>query len=156
MQIETSVWTKKDGWRLLTEKMKKEADLVLCFGERTLLEKSRTYKDIKKRFSTGELIIASSAGEIANGHAFDDSLVCSAISFSNTEVKTVASKVKKGESTKIGKKLANALPHEGLAHCLVFSDGLLVNGTDLVEGLTEVLPAEIAVTGGLVGDNGRF
>jgi len=39
---------------------------------------------------------------------------------------------------------------------LVLSDGLSVNGTALVSGLREVLPAGVAITGGLAGDGSRF
>jgi hypothetical protein len=38
----------------------------------------------------------------------------------------------------------------------VLSDGLRVNGSELVKGLTEHLPSEVAVTGGLSGDGSRF
>jgi hypothetical protein len=38
----------------------------------------------------------------------------------------------------------------------VLSDGLHVNGSELVEGLSEDLPADIKLTGGLAGDGDRF
>jgi len=36
------------------------------------------------------------------------------------------------------------------------SDGLRVNGTELLSGVQEVLPADVVVTGGLAGDGDRF
>ena len=36
------------------------------------------------------------------------------------------------------------------------SDGLQVNGSDLVRGIASRLPAEVTVTGGLAGDGARF
>src|SRR6185436_19463373 len=42
------------------------------------------------------------------------------------------------------------------AHVLVLSDGLKVNGSELVRGLTKSLPTDITVTGGLAGDGARF
>jgi hypothetical protein len=44
----------------------------------------------------------------------------------------------------------------GLRHVFVLSDGLHVNGTDLVRGLNGELPADVVVTGGLAGDGARF
>jgi hypothetical protein len=38
----------------------------------------------------------------------------------------------------------------------VLSDGLNVNGSDLVRGLTQHLPDNVTVTGGLAGDSDRF
>ena len=39
---------------------------------------------------------------------------------------------------------------------MVLSDGLNVNGSDLVKGLKNKLPKDVAVTGGLAGDQDRF
>ena len=45
---------------------------------------------------------------------------------------------------------------EKLAHVLVLSDGLKVNGSDFVAGLMKHLPEGITLTGGLAGDGARF
>jgi hypothetical protein len=45
---------------------------------------------------------------------------------------------------------------DGLCHILVFSDGISVNGDDLVRGINEDIPADVIVTGGLAADSGRF
>ena len=39
---------------------------------------------------------------------------------------------------------------------LVLSDGLLVNGSELIRGLNAVLPESVIITGGLAGDGDRF
>jgi hypothetical protein len=52
--------------------------------------------------------------------------------------------------------LAAALEPEGLVHVFVLSDGLKVNGSDLVAGLVRHLPPSVTVTGGLSGDGDRF
>src|SRR5208283_907554 len=43
-----------------------------------------------------------------------------------------------------------------LIHVLVISDGLSVNGSELVRGLKENLPEAVTITGGLAGDGERF
>jgi hypothetical protein len=48
------------------------------------------------------------------------------------------------------------LHQPGLTHVLVLSDGLKVNGTELVRGLRGSLPGAVAVTGGLAGDGPDF
>jgi hypothetical protein len=57
---------------------------------------------------------------------------------------------------KKGAELAGTLSSDGLTHAMVFSDGLVVNGTALVDGLSSVLPPTVSVTGGLVGDGSNF
>jgi hypothetical protein len=97
----------------------------------------------------------------------DDSLVVTAIYFEHTQLRTAqVSLGANPNSQQAGESLAQALPHsvgaeEGasedkLAHVLVLSDGLSVNGSDLVRGLMKHLPQGVAVTGGLAGDGARF
>ena len=59
-------------------------------------------------------------------------------------------------SFRLGERLAQSLEPRGLRHVFVLSNGLKINGSDLVRGLTSVLPLDVAVTGGLAGDGGRF
>jgi hypothetical protein len=59
-------------------------------------------------------------------------------------------------SFQAGQYLAQSLDPHGLVHVLVISDGLGVNGSDLVSGLTQHLPKGVTVTGGLAGDGARF
>jgi hypothetical protein len=69
------------------------------------------------------------------------------------------------DSIEAGAALAGALPREvsgaggvsePLVHVFVLSDGLRVNGSDLVTGMMQLLPKGITVTGGLAGDAARF
>jgi hypothetical protein len=61
-----------------------------------------------------------------------------------------------GTDIGLGRSLAESLDPENLRHVLVLSDGIHVNGSDLVRGLTEQLPSGVTVTGGLSGDGSRF
>jgi uncharacterized protein YijF (DUF1287 family) len=59
-------------------------------------------------------------------------------------------------SFQAGEVLARQFDPEGLAHILVLSEGVAVNGSALVAGLQQHLPAQVSVTGGLAGDGDRF
>lgn len=54
-----------------------------------------------------------------------------------------------------GTKIAQQLYSDDLKHVIVLSDGLNVNGADLVLGLKSKLP-QISITGGLAGDGADF
>lgn len=60
------------------------------------------------------------------------------------------------ESYSVGKSLATQLTDSELVHVIVFSDGLKVNGTQLVKGLNDTLGTHVSVTGGLAGDGPDF
>jgi hypothetical protein len=55
-----------------------------------------------------------------------------------------------------GRRVADLLDAPDLAHVFVLSDGLQVNGSELVRGMSAALPSNVIVTGGLSGDGGRF
>jgi hypothetical protein len=58
-------------------------------------------------------------------------------------------------SLRSGRELGNALAADDLRAVFLLSDGLKVNGTDLVGGLGEIVP-DATITGGLAGDGDRF
>jgi hypothetical protein len=122
---------------------------------------------IRKYYPAAHIFGCSTAGEICGTEVFDDALVVTAIYFEHTQVRTAeVSLGASPDSQQAGEFLARALPHsvggdvgaleQGLVHVLVLSDGLSVNGSDLVRGLMKYLPDGVAVTGGLAGDGARF
>ena len=122
---------------------------------------------IRQQYPSAHLLGCSTAGEICGTRVMDDSLVATAVSFEKTTLKGGRVTLEKvAGSFEAGAYLAQSLPTvvagepsghpEKLAHVFVLSDGLKVNGSDLVRGLTQHLPEGIAVTGGLAGDGARF
>lgn len=133
------------------------ADLVMIFGGRSVLEDQKRIADIKALYPNAYLTGCSTAGEICGTQVLDDSLVVTAIKFDHTTLKGAMTKIEDGsDSFDIGSRLANKLEKDGLTHMFVLSDGLNVNGSELVRGLTENLPSSVSVTGGLSGDGANF
>ena len=158
MKVEQNTWTvngsaQADGKIALGD----SSQLVLAFGATEKLAQKSTFDSIRAAYPKAHVIGCSTAGEIAGTHVLDDSLVVTAASFAHTRLQTARVHLDKAEdSLDAGRKLAKALPKDGLVHVFVISDGLKVNGTSLVQGLTENLPANVALTGGLSGDGARF
>jgi hypothetical protein len=87
----------------------------------------------------------------------DESLVITAVHFEYTRIAGSQIFIKDVKSSyEAGAQLARSLEKEELVHVIVFSDGLKVNGSELVKGLREHLPKQVVVTGGLAGDGERF
>ena len=155
---EQSSWTEKDGWKNIeTRTLAGDAQWVMVFGGRRLLEDNTLFKQVRNKYPSAQMVTCSTAGEIFDTNVSDNSLSVTAIhlekttlAFTTTEIRTYA------ESYDAGKRLAGQLSHENLVHVMVFSDGRIVNGTQLVSGLNSFLPASVAVTGGLVGDGAEF
>lgn len=158
MKIEQRKWTKEGGWQKVSDSNLKDlAQLVFLFGDTTLLKDVNIFKEIKSFYPNANIISGSTAGEIIGTEVLDGSLVVTGVYFNNTTLSFAKTKIAKMEdSLKAGEDLARSLEKEGLKHVMVLSDGLHVNGTKLVNGLTSILPKSVAVTGGLAGDQARF
>jgi len=158
MKTEQRKWTKDTGWTSLSDNnLKETAQLVFLFGETSLLKDPKNFEAVKSFYPKAHILAGSTAGEIIGTQVLDNSLVVTAVRFSSTPLKVAKTKIEKmGDSFTVGEKLADSLEKAGLVHVLVLSDGLHVNGTKLVNGLTGKLPREVVLTGGLAGDQDRF
>jgi hypothetical protein len=158
MKIEQKRWTEAKGWEPeLPSRLGESAQLVLLFGRTSILKEQKYFDEIKKAYPKAHLFGCSTAGEIYGTQVSDDSLVVTAVSFEHTQLEGAQIKITEvGNSFEAGERLAQSLDKEGLAHVLVLSDGLKINGSDLVKGLTKHLPEKVTITGGLSGDGGRF
>lgn len=158
MRIEQKQWTQASGWvSRAGVDVEGSAQLVLAFGATPTMSEGRLIEEIKGRYPEAHILGCSTAGEICGTVVSDDSLVTTAVSFDHTRIEGAQirlSEVK--DSFHAGERLAQSIDPEGLAHVLILSNGLDVNGSNLVRGLTKHVPDRVTVTGGLAGDGERF
>lgn len=134
-----------------------DADLLLVFGARQLLQEQALFPMLRLACPMALIAGCSTAGEICGTEVRDGSIVLTAVHFAATRVKIVAAQLELAtDSRHAGEALIRQLLDEKLRHVLVFSDGLAVNGSELVQGLRATLPAGVNVTGGLAGDGADF
>lgn len=158
MRIEQRKWTRIGGWASQAEgDLGESAQLVLVFGATPVLRGQRLLEEIKERYPAAHILGCSSAGEICGTQVSDDSVVSTAMCFEHTRFTGAQVGLSEVEdSFRAGERLAQSLDPAELVHVLVLSDGLRVNGSDLVRGLTSNLPDTVTITGGLAGDGERF
>lgn len=158
MRIEQRKWTQPEGWTPgLPGSLAQSAQLVLLFGATNVLDGHGVVEQIRSAYPAAHVLGCSTAGEICGVQVLDDSCVATAVYFEHTELRGGSVRLQEAkDSFQAGASLAQSLDPQGLAHVLVLSDGLAVNGSDLVKGLTRNLPDSVTVTGGLAGDGDRF
>lgn len=158
MKIDQQVWTVADGWQVTDQRgAGPGAQLVLLFGAGAKLQETAALQQVRTWFPEAIVLGCSTAGEICGTQVRDGSLVATAVRFESTRVRLACAGVDGMEQSRTaGATLAQALSEPGLSHILVLSDGLKVNGTELVRGLRGALPEGVAVTGGLAGDGPDF
>ncbi len=158
MKIEQLSYTPEAGWtNLSSNDLAQQAQLVLCFGATALIKDPAVYQELKDRYPQAHLVGCSSAGEILDTEVRDDSVAVTAIYFEKTQVRLVKAQIESmNDSFSIGHQLAESLPKKDLTHIFVLSDGLQINGSELVHGITQSLPNNVSVTGGLSADGSDF
>lgn len=131
--------------------------LLLLMGDRHQLILPAVLPQIAQVFPSARIIATSTAGIIVRNNSDPDRLICLAISFSYTPFRIVSGNLAAYAcSHKMGAELALQLPQEELSAVLLFSDGSIVNGDELVAGINQVLSPEIELSGAMAGDGDRF
>lgn len=146
-------WKNGQGW----SKAPAKADLVLYFGAREALADGARFDELRKNFPGAHIVGCSTGGQIRNNDVSDDEIAAVALSFDATKIRIAAETISAADGSRdcgdaIGRKLAG----EGLAGVFVLSDGLNVNGSELVAGLTGTIGRDIPLSGGLAGDGSQF
>lgn len=131
--------------------------LVLAFGSIDALANDHMYDELHRVYPHSDIVLASTAGEIHADEVFDHTVSVNVCSFDHTRWKVIDGAVGDCDSSyACGLKITERLQEPDLCHILVLSDGITVNGDDLVRGINEHLDRSVIVTGGLAADSGRF
>src|SRR5690554_3569672 len=132
------------------------ANLVMVFGSVKRFSDNKLTGFLKERYPTAQIIGCTTSGEINPSGVFDDSIQITAILWEKTMQRVVHTKMNgMQDSFETAAALAKQLQADSLRTVIVLSDGLNVNGSELLLGFQSVL-GEIPIVGGLAGDGGAF
>ncbi|MBN1548252.1 MAG: FIST C-terminal domain-containing protein [Syntrophaceae bacterium] len=158
MKVEQFKWNDSEKWiPAVPGKLGGTAQLVLVFCGTGICHNSAIIDEVRTFYPEAQIIGCSTAGEIAGTQVLDDSLTLTAIHFNYTRIRCAKTTISStSESYAAGEMLARKLAGEDLVHVFALSDGLKINGSELVKGLVSTLPEKVSVTGGLSADGDRF
>ena len=130
---------------------------MVVFGSPAFTDQRQVLTELSDAYPNSKIIGCSTAGEIFGSTLNDNSLSVAVAQFEETELAIATAPVEHAnESFAAGESIGRQLEHPSLRGVLVFSDGLQVNGSDLVQGLNSVLPSTVTVSGGLAADGDKF
>jgi hypothetical protein len=158
MDVRLLAWEPSTGWSApLPGELDGPSTLVLAFGSPSQEVAAARLAELAAALPQAHLAGCSTAGEILDRRVAEGGISVAVARFTHTTLRrTETAVVSPTDSRQAGRRLAEALAAPGLRGVLVLSDGLVVNGTELLNGVKQVLPAEVVVTGGLAGDGDRF
>ncbi len=133
-----------------------DANWVLVFGSVKRFNERNFGKLLKKRYPQAKIIGCTTSGEITEEGVYDDSVHITAMKWERSNLKFVIKPANSmAQSHELGTQIAQELEQDDLQGVFVLSDGLHVNGSELVEGMQNILP-NIPITGGLASDDANF
>jgi hypothetical protein len=156
MRIRQIIWNSRSGWTAAKSESD-DATLVLYFGTRQALACGTRYQELRGMFPQAHILGSSTGGQINNDDVNDDEIVAAAVSFDATPLRLCRQEISgPHQSRDCGEAIGRALYADDLQGMFVLSDGLNVNGSELVAGITKVTGSKIPLTGGLAGDGADF
>jgi hypothetical protein len=156
MRTEQSLFREGIGWDNQQASIANPT-FVLALGGIDTISKPEIHDSIRARYPQATLLFSSTAGEIHKDTVYDNTVSLTAVELEHSKIKVHAFHVSDhANSFDCGKAISDALQNDDLKHILVLSDGHLINGDELVQGINSNLSENVIVTGGLAGDAGRF
>ena len=157
MQLETVVWDHVDGWSAPLPDFDSPSTLVVAFGDRSVEAEHQAVDELATAYPSSVIVGCSTSGQIAGTELRDDVVSVAVARFERTRIALAAAEMSTpAASASAGSALAAQLAGDDLRAVFILSDGLQVNGSELVRGLVEGLEPDVVVTGGLAGDGDHF
>ena len=156
MQLGTSVFS--DGrWSTTFSALDSERTLVLAFAAARYGGEQAPLQALVEAFPKSVILGCSTSGEIDHTSVRDDSISVAIARFEGVRLRPAHARLSPSvDSFAAGVAVAEQLASDDLRAVIVLSEGLHVNGSELVRGLNARLTEGVVVTGGLAGDGDRF
>lgn len=130
--------------------------LVFAFGDSDLLKDEAQFRELRTLYPQAHIVGASSSGNILGAAISTAPIVATAVQLDHGTIHIAVADFAPGDDIReLSARLVSQLPAEGLRHIFVLSEGLNMNGSELVKGINRVT-RDTTVTGGLAGDGDRF
>ena len=137
--------------------MRIKPHLVLIFGSVARMTDPALLPQLSKNLAGVAQVGCTTSGEISATGVTDDSLVITAVRFKSPDFRIAnVACGGMGDSASAGQRLAAALAGEDLHSILVLGQGVNINGSALIAGITTGVGPKVILTGGLAGDGGKF
>ena len=132
--------------------------VIFLFASPQFSDIHKAVADLHAKYNDALMIGCSTAGEIIGNEVVDHSIILTAVKFEKTAVRLAS--VDLDTECKVcagaGAQLSAQLKGNDLRHIFVLSDGLHVNGAELVKGLRAQADRNVSITGGLAADGDQF
>ncbi len=132
-----------------------QPQLILAFGPQEWLRSLA--EALAQACPEAHHLGCTSAGEISSQGVSDGTCVVTALRFDGVTVQAASTSLADmADSLAAGQRLAQQLPAIGLRLVWVLGQGVNINGSAMIAGMTQVLGEQVLIAGGLAGDASAF
>lgn len=130
---------------------------VMVFGSVGYFEDRARLQPLLQALDGVPMLGCSTAGEIDAEGVLDGALTVSAMRFDRPAVRIATAEIGEMEdSFAAGERLGAKLAGAGLHSAIVLGQGVRINGSALIDGITKSVGTGVMLSGGLAGDDGAF
>lgn len=131
---------------------------IFAFGDHTHFRNQTALHQLHTLNPEAHLIGCSTAGEILQGHVYDESLHAVRVEFEHSRLKSFSITLQDDISDRdTGKQLGQQIcESEQPAMVYILAEGVRINGDYFLEGLNATIPSDVLIVGGLAGDDASF
>ncbi|MCG9880924.1 MAG: FIST C-terminal domain-containing protein [Bacteroidia bacterium] len=158
MRTQQLKYTQQKGWETVSKTEENiNPQLIFAFGSSQLIAQNTPLASLRNSYPNAVFVGGSSAGEITDTLVLDDTIIATLVEFKHSKVAYVSETINHAdESFNVGSNLVKKLDKKDLVHVFIMSEGLNINGSELVRGVRDVMPENVVATGGLAGDGPHF
>jgi len=157
MQVSTHRFSLEDQWDTTPdESLDSSSTLLLFFGSANQQDVKQALETLDEKFSQSILLGCSTSGEIYADSIYDHGISLAIIKFEKTKIKVANESLDSNSNGTCGELIAQVLKQDDLRAVFVLSDGIQINGSQLVASIASGLDEDVVITGGLGGDDDRF
>ncbi len=132
-------------------------DLLLMFASPEFFAVRKLPDFLREALPNTALIGCSTAGGISAAGLVENACILTGIQFDATHLLQASTRLADmADSFPAGVRLGQQLAHPDLRAILLYSPGVEINGSALVDGVSRVVGPQVLITGGLAGDNDAF
>ncbi len=159
MHLKTLEYRPDRGWSgSAPVEMDSGQTMIIVFGGSEYVDSPHEIEQLLAQLPNSLSFGCSTAGEILGTRVEDRSLVVAVARFESTQLRFAEAMISKdgAGSEAAGKAIGASLADDDLRAVFLLSDGLNVNGSELIRGANENVSSRVVVTGGLAGDGEKF
>ena len=157
MRLTHLIYDRSSGWSGDLPESTSLSTAVFVFADPSFRDHRGPLDELAVQLPFAQIIRSSTAGEISGEHVNEGTMAVAIAEFDATTIRSATATVARLEHSRAsGQAIGAQLADPDLRAVFVLSDGLGVNGSELVRGLVETVGEDTVVTGGLAGDGDRF